>query len=240
MSGTNVFLTGATGVVGGRAVPLLLARGHRVTAVGRTPEKRARLEAAGARAVTLDLFDAAAVRAALETARAEIVVNLATHIPSAFWKILLRSAWRENDRVRRDGSAILADAARAAGVRALVQESFAPIYEDAGAEWIDESAPVRPVSYNRSVLDAERAAAGFTAAGGHGVTLRFANFYGPDSFLGAALASVRGGWAPLPTRRSLLVPVRAGRRRRGRPAVIARSSRRRCPRASTTSPTTSR
>ena len=198
MSGTSVFLTGATGVVGRRAVPLLLARGHRLTAVGRTPEKRARLEAAGAHAVTVDLFDAAAVRGAVETAEAEIVVNLATHIPSAFWKIFLRRAWRENDRVRRDGSAILAEAARAAGARCFVQESFAPIYEDAGTEWIDESAPVRPVPYNRSVLDAERATAGFTAAGGHGVTLRFANFYGPDPFLEAALASVRRGWAPLP------------------------------------------
>ena len=197
-TGASVFVTGATGVVGRRAIPILVSRGHRVTAVGRDPAKRTRLEAMGARAVAVDLFDAAAALRAIEGAEAEIVVNLATHVPSPAWKMLLPGAWRENDRIRRDGSAILAEAARAAGARGFVQESFAPIYEDAGRDWIDESAPVRPAPYNRTVLDAERAAARFTTAGGRGVALRFAGLYGPDPFLASMLASARRGWAPLP------------------------------------------
>jgi nucleoside-diphosphate-sugar epimerase len=51
----RIFVAGATGVVGRRAVPLLLERGHRVTAVGRTPEKRAALQREGADALALDL-----------------------------------------------------------------------------------------------------------------------------------------------------------------------------------------
>jgi uncharacterized protein YbjT (DUF2867 family) len=39
----RVLLTGATGVVGGLVIPMLLERGYAVTAVGRTVEKRARL-----------------------------------------------------------------------------------------------------------------------------------------------------------------------------------------------------
>jgi nucleoside-diphosphate-sugar epimerase len=194
----SVFLTGATGVVGRRVVPLLVARGHRVTAAGRSAEKLARLEAAGAKTVAAGLFDAAALGRAIEGAQADVVVNLATHIPSAAWRMLLPGAWRENDRIRRDGSAAVARAAREAGASGFVQESFAPIYEGAGEAWIDESAPVRPAPYNRSVLDAERASAGFTGDRRRGVALRFAGFYGPDPFLESLLGSVRRGWAPLP------------------------------------------
>ena len=45
----KIFVTGATGVVGARAIPLLVAQGHEVTAIGRTPDKRAQLQSLGAR-----------------------------------------------------------------------------------------------------------------------------------------------------------------------------------------------
>lgn len=193
----RVFVTGATGVIGRRVVPLLLQGGHRVTAIGRSGPKRAALERHGAEAVDVDLFDATALRRALDGH--EAVVNLATHMPSSSMRMLLRSSWRENDRVRRDGSAALVDAALAAGVRHFVQESFAPIYEDGGDQWIDEQWPVRPTAYNRTVLDAERSAERFGASGGVGVVLRFAAFYGSDSrVLRDMVRVLRKGWAPLP------------------------------------------
>jgi nucleoside-diphosphate-sugar epimerase len=198
-SRTHVFVTGATGVVGQRVVPELARLGYHVTAVGRTPEKRAQLARWGAEGVALDLFDRAAVERGL--ADQNIVINLATHMPSSSFKMMLPWAWRENDRVRRDGSAILVNAASAAGVSRFIQESFAPIYEDAGDAWIDERSPVRPAAYNRTVLDAERSAERFTERGGIGVVLRFASFYGPDSMVLREMAGmVRRGWSPLPGR----------------------------------------
>ena len=72
------------------------------------------------------------------------------------------------------------------------QESFAPVYPDCGDRWIDEAVTLRPVRYNKSILDAEASAARFTKAGGAGVVLRFAGFYGPDSrFLIEAIAQFR-------------------------------------------------
>lgn len=192
----RILVTGATGVVGSHLVPMLVARGHRVTAVGRTPEKRARLESQGARAVALDLLDGAAARRAVEGQ--DVVVNLATHMPSSTLRMMLPWAWKENDRVRREGSAALAEAARQAGVSRFIQESFAPVYEDGGDRWIDETWPVRPAPYNRTVLDAERSAMRFGEGGGTGIVLRFAGFYGPDAFLRDMLGVVRRGWAPLP------------------------------------------
>lgn len=195
----QIFVTGATGVVGRRLVPLLVTAGHRVTAAGRSPARMAALAKAGATTVALDLFDRAALRRAI--AGHDAIVNLATHLPSSWLVMMLPFAWRENDRIRRDGSALLVDEALAAGVPRLIQESFAPIYEDAGSRWIDESAPVRPGRYNRSSIDAERAAQRFAAGGGMGIVLRFAGFYGPDSrVLREMLPMVRRGMSPLPGR----------------------------------------
>jgi nucleoside-diphosphate-sugar epimerase len=167
-----------------------------VTAVGRTPEKRAGIEREGARAVEVDLFDPVEVREAV--AGHEIVVNLATHIPLGL-RVFLPGAWRENDRIRREGSRILADAAIATGARRFVQESFAPMYADAGDEWIDEHSRLRPARYNRSTIDAEISADRASQAGVDGVVLRFGMFYGPDSSqLCDMIPVVRMGWSPLP------------------------------------------
>jgi nucleoside-diphosphate-sugar epimerase len=192
----RIFVTGATGVIGRRAVPLLIQGGHAVTAVGRSAAKRTALERLGASAIDIDLFD----RAALERAVAghDVIVNLATHMPSSSFRMMLRSQWRENDRVRREGSRTIADAALAAGVPRLVQESFGLIYPDRGAEWVDERTPVSPAPYNASTVDAERSAERFTASGGVGVVLRFAALYGPDDFAREMLGFVRRGWSPFP------------------------------------------
>jgi nucleoside-diphosphate-sugar epimerase len=193
----RIFLTGATGVIGRRVVPLLVQGGHAVTAIGRSPKKREALERAGARAIEVDLFDGPRLASALAGQHA--VLNLATHIPSSTTRMMMRWEWRENDRIRSLGSATLVDAALTAGVPRFVQESFAPMYAPNGDAWIDEQHPVKPVAYNRSILDAERSAARFNERGGTGVVLRFASFYGPDAFhIRDMLGTLRKGWAPIP------------------------------------------
>lgn len=203
----RVFVTGATGVIGRRVVPLLISAGHDVTAVGRSADKRRALEAQGARAVDVDVFDAAALCPVFDGHDA--VLNLATHIPASSMAMLFRHAWRENDRIRRDGSRALVDAALASGVQRFVQESFAPIYEDSGDAWLDESARVRPTAYNRTVLDAEASARRFASAGrvgSAGVVLRFGAFYGPDSrVLHEMVRVMKRGWAPLPGKCSAFI-----------------------------------
>lgn len=192
---SRILLTGATGVVGRIALPQLLAAGHRVSAVGRSPSSRAWLAQRGADPIELDLFDPAAARRALTGH--DVVINLATHMPASAFRMLLPWEWRENDRIRRLASAILADAARSAEVSRFVQESFAPVYEEGGERWIDEAWPQRPAPYNRTVLDAERSTERFTASGGAGIVLRFAGFYGADPMLREMLGVVRRGWSPL-------------------------------------------
>jgi nucleoside-diphosphate-sugar epimerase len=174
----RVFLTGGTGAVGRLAVAELVAAGHDVSALARSAERAALLEELGARPVRVSLFDRAALTASL--AGHDAVVNLATAIPSTL-RALRSSGWRENDRIRTDGSAAVADAALAAGVGRLVQESVVMIYPDRAAEWIDEDVPPQDVPRNEGNLAAEANARRISAAGGTGTVLRFGWFYGPGS-----------------------------------------------------------
>lgn len=115
----RVLVTGATGVLGRRLLPLLSAEGHRVTAVSRGRQEQVR--EAGADPVELDLFDADAVRCAVEGH--DVVLDLATRIPSTN-RTPLPWAWRDNDRLRSATARTMADAAIAVGAR-YVRESFA-------------------------------------------------------------------------------------------------------------------
>lgn len=190
----NVFVAGGTGVVGRRLVPLLVGSGAAVSAVARSDAKAAQLRKQGATPVRVDLFDPAQVEAAV--AGHDAVINVATKIPSGM-RILLPRAFRENARIRTEASQNLALAAISARARTFIQESFAPTYPDRGDEWIDESVPIQPTSYVRSVLDAESAATEFSKSGGTGIVLRFSMFYGPDSSLTLdVVKSVKRGLTP--------------------------------------------
>ena len=108
----RVFVAGATGVIGRRAVARLVARGHQVTGVSRTPEKDALLESLGARPVRVDLFDADGLRVAV--GGHDAVVNLATKIPP-ITQMTRTEAWADNERIRREASGYLVDAASCRG-----------------------------------------------------------------------------------------------------------------------------
>jgi nucleoside-diphosphate-sugar epimerase len=175
----RVFIAGATGVLGSRVVPLLVEAGHEVTGVARSETKSAELAKAGATPSEVDLFSAEAVAEA--TKGYDAIINVATHVPVP--KAQARaSAWEENTRVRTDISANVADAARANGIARLVQESLWLIYDDRGAEWIDESAPLNAAPLIKPALVAESNALALNELDGHdSVALRFAQFYAPDS-----------------------------------------------------------
>jgi nucleoside-diphosphate-sugar epimerase len=174
----KVFVTGGTGAIGGHAVPALLAAGHEVTALARSPEKAAELSERGAEPVRVSLFDRAALAAAMAGHAA--VVNLATAIPPMS-RFMRRGAWRDNDRIRTEGSATIVDAAIDAGVDRVLQESVSMLYPDRGAEWIDEAVPTDRYPMARGNLAAEANTRRFSDAGGTGVVLRFGWFYGPGA-----------------------------------------------------------
>jgi 2-alkyl-3-oxoalkanoate reductase len=125
----KVFVAGATGVLGRRAVAGLVRSGHEVSALVRSDAKAGQVVAAGAAPVRCSLFDPDGLRSAM--AGHDAVINLATHIPPVT-AAARAPAWAENDRVRTVGSRNLVDAALVAGVGRYVQESIAFLYADGG------------------------------------------------------------------------------------------------------------
>jgi nucleoside-diphosphate-sugar epimerase len=175
----RVFVAGSTGVIGRRAVAALVAAGHEVTAVVRSPEKAELARSLGATPVEVSIFDPDALRTA--AADHDAVCNLATHIPPLA-KAATASSWAENNRIRSEASGHLADAARAVGASVYVQESIAFLYGDHGGDVIDaEHTPIQDTRFTEPVRAAEAACARFGESGGRGVVLRFGIFVASDS-----------------------------------------------------------
>jgi nucleoside-diphosphate-sugar epimerase len=174
----KVFVTGGTGAIGGFVLPALVEAGHEVTALARGEDKAAWVESRGARAALVSLFDTAALSEAF--AGHDAVANLATAIPPTKDSIKA-SAWETNNRIRTEGSTAVVDAALAAGVDRLIQESISFTYPDGGDVWIDESVAIDPPPGVDAVASAEANANRFTESGRTGIVLRFGLFYGPGS-----------------------------------------------------------
>ena len=79
----KVFVAGATGAVGKRLVPLLVAHGHEVTGMTRSSSKTEQLRALGAEPVVADGLDQAAVRGAVDKTEPEIVIHQMTALAGA-------------------------------------------------------------------------------------------------------------------------------------------------------------
>jgi nucleoside-diphosphate-sugar epimerase len=174
----QVFLLGGTGAIGRYALRALVGAGHEVSALARTPEKGAVVREHGGAPVTVSMFDRGALSVAFRGHDA--VVNLATSMPSTA-TFLFRRAWADSERLRKEGSAAVVDAALAAGVGRLVQESVSMLYPDGGDRWLDESVPHDRYTNAEGNLAAEASTARFSDAGGTGVVLRLGLFYGPGA-----------------------------------------------------------
>ncbi len=65
----RIFLAGASGVIGCRLLPMLLAEGHQVTALTRSQDTAAVLEHAGAQPVVGDVYDRPALARSMTETR---------------------------------------------------------------------------------------------------------------------------------------------------------------------------
>lgn len=185
----KVFFAGATGAIGQRLLPQLLERGCQVLAVSRSAERAAALEAQGAQAQVLDVFDAQAVHAAMQSFRPRWVIHQLTDLPAGLDPALMPAAQPRNARLRREGTANLVAAARAAGVERLVAQSIAwayapgelPLHEEQPLDLGAEGA--RAVSVG-GIVALEEAVLG--AAPVEGIVLRYGRLYGPGTGSGEA------------------------------------------------------
>jgi len=163
----RIFVAGATGAIGRRLVPMLVAGGHDVTGMTRSPDRARGLEAAGAVAVVCDVFDREGLVEAVVAARPDVVVHELTDLPATI-------------RPRR-----MVEAAQAAGAQALVAQSIAFAYVTDGDEVADETAPLAvdaPGPWGDSVRAVRSLETSVLEAHGlRGAVLRYGYLYGPGT-----------------------------------------------------------
>ena len=176
----RVFVAGASGAIGTRLVPQLINAGHEVVGAARSPAGAERVRALGATAVELDLLDARAVRRAVLRAEPDAIVHQATALADVRFSRNMDRTFAQTNRLRREGTDALLAAARAAGVRRFVAQSFASLrYARQGGMVKTEDDPLDPTpppttrETNAAMRYLDEAV---TEAGG--TALRYGGFYG--------------------------------------------------------------
>ncbi len=176
----RVFVAGASGAIGTRLVPQLIDQGHEVTGTFRSPGHEQRVRALGAEPVALDLLDPRAVREAVLAARPDAIIHQATALAGVRFGRSLDRSFGPTNRLRTEGTDALLAAAREAGVRRFVAQSFASYrYAREGGpvktedDRLDPEPPAMAAQTNAAMRHLDEAV---TGAGG--IALRYGGFYG--------------------------------------------------------------
>lgn len=188
----RVLVAGATGAVGQSLIPALVARGHTVGGLARNPDGVATL---GGLAIAADVLDRDAVIHVVEDFAPTVVIHQLTALPRASTMWRFEKDFEQTNRLRTEGTDHLIEAARAAGARRFIAQSFCGWpYARTGpaikteADELDPNPPVRL----RTTLDAIRYHEGVVLAAVDlkGTVLRYGGFYGPNTHLalGSAMA----------------------------------------------------
>jgi 2-alkyl-3-oxoalkanoate reductase len=185
----KVFVAGASGAIGKQLVPMLVARGHQVTGMTRTPAKADLIRSLGARPVVADALDPEAVAQAVAEAEPEVVVHQLTAIDASSMGRSIDKAFTLTNRLRTEGLDHLLAAAQAVGARRFVAQSFAgwPFERTGGPIKTEEdpldTSPPKPVRQTSAAIRyLEGAVTG--AEGFEGLALRYGGFYGPGTSIG--------------------------------------------------------
>jgi len=204
----RIFVAGATGAVGRGLVPALVRAGHEVTGMTRTSAKAAAIEQAGAAPVVADALDADAVAGAVAAAEPEVVINELTDLATLGSNMRRFDRYFETtNRLRTEGNDHLLSAARAAGARRFLAQSFGgwPFARD-GALVKSEEEPLDPHpakgmrAIHAAIRHLEEAVTG--AKDIEGLVLRYGFFYGPGTSVavrpeGSQVAAVRKRQLPV-------------------------------------------
>lgn len=178
----RIFIAGAGGVIGRRLCRMLIEEGWPVVGATRSPEKSPILRELGAEPVIVDVFDEAALRAAVRDARPDVVIHQLTDLPPALDPARMAGALVRNARLRDIGTRNLIAAAAAAGAGRMIAQSIAFAYAPGPLPYREE-APLNladPVfgETARGVASLERQV---LAGPFVGIVLRYGKLYGPGT-----------------------------------------------------------
>lgn len=179
----SIFLAGATGAIGRPLCKLLVTAGHDVTGTTRAPAKIPLLKELGVHPVVVDVFDAAALRAAVLAAQPDIVIHQLTDLPPGLDPAKMPEARIRNARLRVEGTRNLVAAAAAAGATRFIAQSIAFAYAPGPRPFTEEAdlATDAPDPLGSTARAIESLETQILAAPLEGVILRYGKLYGPGT-----------------------------------------------------------
>ncbi len=184
----RVLIAGATGALGRQLVPRLVAGGHEVTGMTRSPARTDALRALGATPAVADALNPDAVADVVARVRPEAIIHEMTALSGMGMLRNLDRAFTQTNRLRTEGTDHLLAAGRAVGVQRFIAQSFAawPVPRSGGpVKTEDDPYDTDPPATVRDTLAAIRyleetvTGAGWTV----GIALRYGGFYGPGTSL---------------------------------------------------------
>jgi nucleoside-diphosphate-sugar epimerase len=179
----RIFLAGASGAIGRRLAPLLVADGWTVFGTTRSAEKAAMLRDLGVEPVVVDVFAAAALAEAVAAARPAVVIHQLTDLPYALAADEMAAALPRNARLRDEGTRNLVAAAVASGAGRLIAQSICFIYDEGPGEK-RETDPLLPLThpvYGETVQGVQSLERQVVEAPLEGIVLRYGLLYGPGT-----------------------------------------------------------
>ncbi len=189
----RVFVAGATGVVGQPLVSALIAAGHEVTGTTRSPAKAAGLHDLGATPVIVDGLDRPAVIDAVKTAQPAVIVHQMTALVGMSSLRNFDKVFAVTNQLRTSGTDNLLEAARLAGVRRFIAQSYIGWNSPRTGRQVtteEDALDPDPLPSTRDSMEAIRHLEQAVPAGvPEGLVLRYGPFYGhgaSDSMLGMA------------------------------------------------------
>jgi nucleoside-diphosphate-sugar epimerase len=173
----RIFVAGASSAIGRPLLRQLREHGHAV--VGMTRSKPEAVRELGAEPVVADALDAAAVRLAVEQAKPDVVVNELTDLSAPMNPRKMDEWLAGTNRLRRDGTKHLAEAAAAVGAQKFISQSIAFAYTPEPGLKTEESPLVGAAGGDMG--SAVAALEQTTLAAPGGIVLRYGFFYGPGT-----------------------------------------------------------
>ncbi|WP_458206889.1 NAD-dependent epimerase/dehydratase family protein [Haladaptatus sp. NG-SE-30] len=174
----NVFVAGATGVLGRRLVTELTDSGHTVVGLTRDTRGDEIVAERGGEPRRGDVLDRESLLTAAENC--DVLIHAATAIPTS--RKPTEEEWVRNDRVRVEGARNLVSVATEIDARRLLLQSITWLARQPSGESFDEDSPPNPDRTTKSADDAERIVQ--RGADEHDFEvgiLRCGWFYAPDS-----------------------------------------------------------
>jgi nucleoside-diphosphate-sugar epimerase len=196
----NVFVAGASGAIGRPVIAELLRHRHNVTGLARSQSALTDLRIQGVTVIEADVFDPYSIRAAIEKARPDVVIDELTSLPKSSAE--LANAIPGDLKIRLEGGGNLHRAAEEFGVKRYLQQASG-FFLKAAKGLADEGSPIAVEAGGNVGLSARMYAElenRVRRSSMEGVALRYGFFYGPGTWYrqdGSAAEQVRRNETPI-------------------------------------------